>query len=54
MFSNDKSTKEDFLQQTKAARKERALEKDRNEAARIIQKSVRVWISRVQFTSQTL
>lgn len=43
------SQKGTFLEQTKAAREERALEKKRENAAVIIQAHVRSWLARCKF-----
>lgn len=43
------SQKGTFLEQTKAAREERALEKKRENAAIIIQAHIRGWLARCQF-----
>ena len=54
MFKTGESSKDYFLQQTKAAREERANEKDREIAANRIQKCVRLWLKRLHLTTRTL
>ncbi|XP_066246822.1 ubiquitin-protein ligase E3B [Euwallacea similis] len=54
MFHKAENAKGCFLEQTKAAREERALEKRREEAIIIIQANVRGWLARVKFTTQIL
>lgn len=49
MFSKSLTSKDTFLEQTKAAREERALEKKREQSAVIIQAVVRGWLARQQF-----
>lgn len=49
MFHKTENTKGTFLEQTKAAREERALEKRKDYAATLIQKHVRGWLARVKF-----
>ncbi|XP_078045060.1 ubiquitin-protein ligase E3B [Augochlora pura] len=46
MFKAEESSKDSFLQQTKAAREERAHEKDRQVAVTLIQAYVRGWLTR--------
>ncbi|KZC11880.1 Ubiquitin-protein ligase E3B [Dufourea novaeangliae] len=46
MFKAEESSKDSFLQQTKAAREERAHEKDREVAVTLIQAYVRGWLTR--------
>ncbi|XP_076627960.1 ubiquitin-protein ligase E3B isoform X2 [Colletes latitarsis] len=46
MFKAEESSKDSFLQQTKAAREERAHEKDREAAVTLIQAYVRGWLTR--------
>ncbi|KAJ8970798.1 hypothetical protein NQ317_015874 [Molorchus minor] len=53
MFNTPGNSKGDFLEQTKAAREERALEKRRDAAAALIQANVRGWLGRLKF-SQTI
>ncbi|XP_046391174.1 ubiquitin-protein ligase E3B [Ischnura elegans] len=48
------SSKGSFLEQTKAAREERALEKKRETAATCIQAHVRGWLDRVRFSKKIL
>jgi len=54
MFHTKDNPKGSFLEQTKAAREERALEKRREEAVVLIQATVRGWLARVKFTRQIL
>ncbi|XP_072380057.1 ubiquitin-protein ligase E3B [Diabrotica undecimpunctata] len=54
MFHKAENSKGSFLEQTKAAREERALEKKREAAAKIIQAHVRGWLCRVRFTRNIL
>lgn len=54
MFKTDESLKNSFLLQTKLARKDRASEKDRDNAARCIQKFVHSWLQQKKFIKQTL
>ncbi|XP_067010981.1 ubiquitin-protein ligase E3B isoform X2 [Anabrus simplex] len=54
MFNKTESTKGSFLEQTKAAREERALEKKRDAAAKVIQSYVRRWSARKKFTKLIL
>ncbi|CAH2073384.1 unnamed protein product, partial [Iphiclides podalirius] len=49
MFSKSLTSKDTFLEQTKAAREERALEKKREQSAIRIQAIVRGWLARQQF-----
>lgn len=49
MFSKSLTSKESFLEQTKAAREERALEKKRDQAAVKVQALVRGWLARQRF-----
>lgn len=49
MFSKDFTSKESFLEQTKAAREERALEKKREASVVKIQALVRGWLQRHKF-----
>lgn len=51
MFSKKITDKETFLEQTKAAREERALEKKREKSAIRIQSTVRGWLARIRFTN---
>ncbi|XP_054008078.1 ubiquitin-protein ligase E3B isoform X2 [Hylaeus anthracinus] len=46
MFKAEESSRDSFLQQTKAAREERAHEKDREAAVTLIQAYVRGWLTR--------
>ncbi|VVD04422.1 unnamed protein product, partial [Leptidea sinapis] len=54
MFSKNLTTKDSFLEQMKAAREERALEKKREESAIKIQSIVRGWLARQRFISLIL
>ncbi|KAF2900658.1 hypothetical protein ILUMI_05537 [Ignelater luminosus] len=49
MFNTTEDTKSSFLEQTKAAREERALEKRKEASVITIQANVRGWITRVKF-----
>lgn len=49
MFNLNEDPKLNFLEQTKAAREERAIEKRRETAAITIQASIRGWLERVKF-----
>lgn len=51
MFKAEESSKGSFLQQTKAAREERANEKIRREAATCIQALVKGWLTRIKFAN---
>ncbi|GJQ75479.1 hypothetical protein Trydic_g17567 [Trypoxylus dichotomus] len=54
MFHKTENTKGTFLEQTKAAREERALEKRKDYAATLIQKNIRGWLARIKFTRHIL
>lgn len=54
MFHKTENQKCSFLEQTKAAREERALEKKRDLAATIIQAHIRGWLARLKFTQNIL
>ncbi|XP_043677000.1 ubiquitin-protein ligase E3B isoform X3 [Vespula pensylvanica] len=54
MFKAEESSRGSFLQQTKAAREERAHEKDREAAVTVIQAYVRGWLARIRFTKKIL
>lgn len=54
MFNTSETTKGNFLEQTKAAREERALEKRREKAAIIIQSCVRRWLAKLYYTKTIL
>ncbi|GLH04043.1 E3 ubiquitin-protein ligase Nedd-4 [Gryllus bimaculatus] len=54
MFNKTESSKGSFLEQTKAAREERAQEKKREKAATCIQAHIRGWCARNKFTKQIL
>lgn len=49
MFSKSITNKDTFLEQTKAAREERALEKKREQSAIKIQAVVRGWLAKQKF-----
>lgn len=54
MFPKSVSSKDSFLEQAKAARGERALEKKREICAVKIQAVVRGWLARNRFIKQVL
>ncbi|XP_034942891.1 ubiquitin-protein ligase E3B isoform X2 [Chelonus insularis] len=54
MFKTEESPKGSFLQQTKAAREERAYEKRKEAAVICIQAHIRGWLARTKFTVQIL
>lgn len=54
MFQKTECSKDNFLQQTKAAREERALEKRKDAAAILIQANVKRWLCRIRFTRSIL
>lgn len=54
MFSKSMTSKDTFLEQTKAAREERALEKKREQSAVKIQAYVRGWLARRRFLRMIL
>lgn len=54
MFNKTECTKGNFLEQTKAAREERALEKKKETAIILIQSNVRGWLTRIKFTRHIL
>ncbi|KAL4711976.1 hypothetical protein ACJJTC_011283 [Scirpophaga incertulas] len=54
MFAKTQSSKETFLEQTKAAREERALEKKRDVSATKIQAAIRGWLARLKFINRIL
>lgn len=54
MFHKTECSKGNFLQQTKAAREERALEKRKDAAAILIQANIRRWLCRIKFTRSIL
>ncbi|XP_060527674.1 ubiquitin-protein ligase E3B [Cylas formicarius] len=54
MFHKAESSKGSFLEQTKAAREERALEKRRENAAVLIQSNIRGWLQRLKFSKNIL
>ncbi|XP_012282275.1 ubiquitin-protein ligase E3B isoform X2 [Orussus abietinus] len=54
MFKAEESSKDSFLQQTKAAREERANEQRREGAVIRIQANIRGWLARIKFTKSIL
>lgn len=54
MFQKTESQKGSFLEQTKAAREERANEKKRENSLILLQAYVRGWYYRKKFTDQIL
>ncbi|KAJ0180720.1 hypothetical protein K1T71_004124 [Dendrolimus kikuchii] len=54
MFPKSQTSKDTFLEQTKAAREERALEKKREHSAVQIQANVRGWLARRRFLKRIL
>ena len=52
MFHKTENSKGSFLEQAKAAREERALEKRREGGAILIQANVRGWLARVKFARE--
>lgn len=52
MFNITECSKGSFLEQTKAAREERALEKKKEAAVRVLQANVRGWLARKKFAKQ--
>nr|XP_023030496.1 ubiquitin-protein ligase E3B [Leptinotarsa decemlineata] len=54
MFHKTENSKGNFLEQTKAAREERALEKRKESAATLIQANVRGWLCRLKFAQNIL
>ncbi len=54
MFTGAESHKSSFLEQTKAAREERALEKKRDNAIIVIQSQVRGWLTRRSYLKRVL
>lgn len=54
MFGGTESQKNTFLDKTKAAREERALEKKRENAAIRIQSWVRGWLARIKYERNVL
>lgn len=54
MFHLTENSKGSFLEQTKAARDERALEKKREAAAKLIQSNIRGWLTRAQFSKDIM
>lgn len=49
MFNKTEDKKSSFLEQTKAAREERALEKRKEVAVTVIQANIKGWLARVRF-----
>lgn len=49
MFAQTESQKSSFLEQTKAAREERALEKRREEAAILLQATLKGFVARSKY-----
>ncbi|XP_050304811.1 ubiquitin-protein ligase E3B [Anthonomus grandis grandis] len=54
MFQRAENSKGHFLEHTKAAREERALEKHKEKAVIVIQSNVRGWLTRQKFTNEIL
>lgn len=54
MFSKSVTSKDTFLEQTKAAREERALEKKRDQSAIKVQALVRGWLARRKLLQRVL
>lgn len=54
MFGGAESQKTSFLDKTKAAREERALEKKRDNAVIVIQSCVRGWLTRIKYKRRVL
>lgn len=54
MFSASDSQKTSFLDKTKAAREERALEKKRDNAIVVIQSWIRGWLTRIKYEKKIL
>ncbi|CAH1155824.1 unnamed protein product [Phaedon cochleariae] len=54
MFHKTESSKGTFLEQTKAAREERALEKKRESSTILIQANIRGWLCRVKFARKII
>lgn len=54
MFGVNESQKLSFLDKTKAAREERALEKKRDNAIIIIQSSIRGWLTRIKYQQKVM
>lgn len=52
--SKDSETKNSFLEQTKAAREERAFEKKRENAVIIIQSRIRGWLAKQKYKQTIL
>lgn len=54
MFNASESQKSSFLDKTKAAREERALEKKRDHAVLVIQSWIRGWLTRIKYERRIL
>lgn len=54
MFNPSESQKTTFLDKTKAAREERALEKKRDNAIIVVQSWIRGWLARLKYERQIL
>lgn len=54
MFNPNESSKVSFLDKTKAAREERALEKKRDNAIIVIQSWIRGWLTRLKYERRIL
>lgn len=54
MFNTRESQKISFLDKTKAAREERALEKKRDNAIIVIQSWIRGWLTRIKYERRIL
>lgn len=54
MFNSSDSQKTSFLDKTKAAREERALEKKRDNAIIVIQSCIRGWLVRIKYERRIL
>lgn len=54
MFNTSDSQKNSFLDKTKAAREERALEKKRDTTVIVIQSWIRGWLARIKYERRIL
>lgn len=54
MFGGGESQKTSFLEQTKAAREERAFEKKRETAVIVIQSRIRGWAARRKYSKKIM
>lgn len=54
MFGVNESQKITFLDKTKAAREERALEKKRDNAIIVVQSTIRGWLTRIKYQRNVL